>query len=90
MNVTDHALERAKERFNYDGGMEDLRNYIRTATKFFYVEDRQNSINWTRLTKVKVVVRGGAYFVIRNDTVVTVLTEEQGMRNLKHGKWVLL
>ncbi len=80
------------ERFNMNSNK--IQGLVENATETFMVTDRKKSYDLSvDLGRRKIVVARSpkAYFVIdHRNNVVTVLTEEQAMNNLKCGKWTKL
>lgn len=92
MYVTEHAGQRMWERFNINSSK--ILGLVQNAKETFMVTDRKLSYDLSvDLGRRKIVVARNpkAYFVLdHRDNVVTVLTEEQAMNNLKVGKWTKL
>ncbi len=89
MQVNQHALDRAAERFGIHG-INYIKDTIRASKTSFWVLDQKLSYDSTcDITRKQIVVdtRKKAYYVVENHTVVTVLTEEMVMNAFKRGKW---
>ncbi len=92
MIINPHALARADERFGIRS-LPYLKNLIKKAASSFWVYDKKISYDQSEdmvLKRILVDSRHRAYFVMENQTVVTVLTQEMAMNSLKCGKWVMV
>ncbi len=92
MYVTDHAKQRMWQRFNV--APSKIHRMVNNASVSFWVIDRQSSYEASsELSRKKIVYVQSirAYCVIdMQDHVLTVLTEDMAMANIKVGKWVKL
>ncbi len=91
--ISRHAAQRALERFGM-GNISKIRWLIEKCANSFWVIDRQLSYDSsTDMARRKIVHSHSpkAYFVVNHmNVVVTVLTQDMAMNNLKTGKWTKL
>lgn len=89
MYITDHAKERAHERFGIPATK--IQSVVDRAPVSFWIIDRKKSYDHSIDIGPKRVIRSQsplAYFVVdADDRLVTVLTESMAMHNFKVGKW---
>lgn len=89
MYITDHAKERAHERFGMPAAK--IQAVVDKAPISFWIIDRKKSYDKSVDIGPKRVIRSErpvAYFVVdTDDRLVTVLTENMAMHNFKVGKW---